>query len=400
MQISALKKTAVLLAALMLTACAQPPKNVNDRNSSQAGQNSSLQSREQSKSIADSKAEKREVNKTVSEKDLEKCVQGSTDIILAGKYDNLKIDSNFKVIANAYPSDYQASVPTDYEKNADSVFGSFLPDKTQGYYPSQKKLHNDPNSDNRTYEYSNSLKQGYVSSNGIVAIVEKEYMNKAIYGTSVPVTETRNLLMPVTDDRLSLGSAELDIRDVNRQTDEILNLFSTCNNGKVFFKPYSISTIAEQSGETLAFMHCRREIDGIPVFDSVPHINDQFLEMPIMFGPVLAFNDKCRAVQMNFSQNIELKEKKDIKEILTPEYAFEAASKSLAPHIDHTARFEELVLVPTVANSERSHQQLKAGDNVTLKPYWVIHFETDWWKEVYAAVDAVTGEVYYVNNRS
>ncbi|MBQ1902889.1 MAG: hypothetical protein II168_00835, partial [Ruminococcus sp.] len=32
MQISALKKTAVLLAALMLTACAQPPKNVKERN--------------------------------------------------------------------------------------------------------------------------------------------------------------------------------------------------------------------------------------------------------------------------------------------------------------------------------------------------------------------------------
>jgi hypothetical protein len=58
-----------------------------------------------------------------------------------------------------------------------------LTDKTQGYYPSQKKLYNDPNSDDRTYEYSNALKQGYVSSSGNVAIVEKEYMNKATYGT-------------------------------------------------------------------------------------------------------------------------------------------------------------------------------------------------------------------------
>jgi hypothetical protein len=75
-----------------------------------------LKSKLQSGSTAEPKPEKRAVNKTVTEKDFEKCVQGSKDIILAGKYDNLKIDSNFKVIANAYPSDYQASVPTDYEK--------------------------------------------------------------------------------------------------------------------------------------------------------------------------------------------------------------------------------------------------------------------------------------------
>ena len=86
-------------------------------------------------------------------------------------------------------------------------------------------------------------------------------------------------------------------------------------------------------------------------------------------------------------------------ELLTAEYAFETASKALAPHLDHTARFEELVLVPTVSASEEGSVDLKQGDTFTLTPYWVIHFETDWWAEVYAAVNAVTGEVRYVSNR-
>ena len=104
---------------------------------------------------------------------------------------------------------------------------------------------------------------------------------------------------------------------------------------------------------------------------------------------------------MNTAQGLEVKSGEKPKEILTAEYAFETASKALAPHIDHTARFEELVLVPTVskADKENPHMKMNSGESVTLKPYWVIHFETDWWKEIYAAVDAVTGEVEYVNNR-
>ena len=125
------------------------------------------------------------------------------------------------------------------------------------------------------------------------------------------------------------------------------------------------------------------------------------MKMPALWGTYITFNAKGRIVQLNTSVDLEIKEKTKPVEILTPEYAFETASKALAPHIAHTARFEELVLLPTVENKQgNAHIDLRSGNAVSLRPYWIIHFETDWWKEVYAAVDAQTGEVDYVNNQN
>lgn len=397
----------MVLAAALLAGCAKTPENVKGEDSSNDSQvQGDSQAETANSSQSEAVREKAAFTKTVGEADFEKCVQGSREKILAGGYDNLKIDSDFKVVASAYPSVYQAVVSSDYDKNADDIFGLFLPDKTQGYYPSKKQLHTNEDTGVRSYEYTNGTSTGFVSSDGMVAIVENEYMNKAEYGNTTPVNETRNLIMPVTDDKLSLGESSIDLRDVQRKSAERLSYLIAyakesskieCQFG---YQPYSVSTVTEQSGEVLAFAHCRTTVDNTPVFDTIP-IGDSFLDMPLLQGSFLTFNAKGDIVQMNTGSGLEVKSGEKPKEILTAEYAFETASKALAPHIDHTARFEELVLVPTVskADKENPHMKLNSGESVTLKPYWVIHFETDWWKEIYAAVDAVTGEVEYVNNR-
>ncbi len=394
-----MKKTlAVILAAVMLTACTKTPDNVKSSSLSDSLQDSSQ--------TEPSQPDSTQMRKTMNEADFEKYVQASRDSILAGSYDNIAIDSNFKVYASAYPSSYQTVVPSGYDKNADVIFNLFLPDKTQGYYPSKKQLHTNEDTGVGSYEYTNGTTTGFVSSDGTVAIVDNEYMNKAIYGNTIPVNETRNLIMPVTDDKLSLGLSSLDLRDVQKKAAEKLNSFITVDKEntavqcELDYKPFSVSTVTEQSGETLAFLHCRLTIDNTPLFDTVP-IGENFPSMAILSGPMLAFNAKGNIVQINKGQSLEIKSAEKPKQILTAEYAFEAASKALAPHLEHTARFEELVLVPTVVRTDTqfSHIDLKPGDSVTLKPYWVIHFETEWWKEVYAAVNAVTGEVEYVRNR-
>ena len=395
------KLLSIILSAALLTSCVQTPDNVKSSqpDSSQSSQTESLHT-ESSQPVS------KQMRKTTTETDFESCTADSRNIILAGSYDNIKLDSNFKVVASAYPSSYQAAVSSDYDKNADYIFGLFLPDKTQGYYEDKKQLHTDENTGVRSYEYTNGTSTGFVSSDGIVAIVENEYMNKAEYGNGIPVNETRNLIMPVTDDKLSLGTETVDVRDMQQKSAEKLNSFiasdkeSSSVKCTFDYKPYSVSSVTEQSGETLAFLHCRQTIDNTPVFDIVP-LRDSFRNMPAMLGSIITFNAKGNIVQMKKQEDLDIRSAEKPKEILTAEYAFETASKALAPHLSHTARFEELVLVPTIESTDTQtiHHDLKPGDAVTLKPYWIIHFETDWWTEVYAAVNAVTGEVEYVRNR-
>lgn len=392
-----MKKTiSIILAAVMLTGCAKTPDNVKSSSAAESSVDSSQ--------VQSSAAEKKQLTKTMTEKDFAACTADSKSVILAGSYDNLKIDPDFRVIANAYPMSYQAVVPSDYDKYADQLFSLFLPDDTQGYYKDKKQLHADENTGVRSYEYTNGKSTGFVSSNGCVSIVDNEYMNKAVYGSSSPVNETRNLLMPVTSDTMPLGTASIDLRDAQHKTAETLALLFTPVNErskvdcKFDHQLYSVSTVTEQSGETLAFVHCRQTIDGVPIFDIVSR-HGQFDTMPVYSGPVAAINAKGDVVQINNSLNFNISSAEKLPELVTAEYAFETASKALAPHLDHTARVEELVLVPTVSASEEGSVDLKQGDTVTLTPYWVIHFETDWWTEVYAAVNAVTGEVHYVNNR-
>lgn len=392
-----MKKTiSIILAAVMLTGCAKTPENVKSSSAAESSVDSSQ--------VQSSAAEKKQLSRTMTEKDFASSVSESKSIILAGSYDNLKIDPDFRVIANAYPMSYQAVVPSDYDKYADQLFSLFLPDDKRGYYEDKKQLHTDADTGVRSYEYTNGKSTGFVSSNGVVSIVDNEYMNKAVYGTSIPVNETKNLLMPVADDKLSLGTASIDLRDAQHKTAETLALLFTPVNErskvdcKFDHQLYSVSTVTEQSGETLAFVHCRQTIDGVPIFDIVSR-HGQFNTLPAYFGTIVTFNAKGDIVQIGDKEKFDIKSAEKPVEILTAEYAFETASKALAPHLDHTARFEELVLVPTVSASGEGSPQLKQGDAVTLTPYWVIHFETDWWTEVYAAVNAVTGEVHYVNNR-
>ena len=390
------KVISIILAAVMLTACAKTPDNVKSSSAAESSVDSSQ--------VQSSAAEKKQLSRTMTEKNFAACTAHSKDIILAGSYDNLKIDENFKVIAGAYPHSYNAAVASDYDKNADVIFGRYLLDDTRGYYEDKKQLHTDADTGVQSYEYTNGKSTGFVSSNGVVSIVDNEYMNKAVYGTSIPVNETKNLLMPVNDDKLALGTASLDLRDALHKTTETLALLFTPVNErskvdcKFDHQLYSVSTVTEQSGETLAFVHCRQTVNGVPVFDTISR-HGQFDTMPVYSGPVAAFNAKGEIVQIGDKEKFDIKSAEKPAEILTAEYAFETASRALAPHLDHTARFEELVLVPTVSASGEGSPTLRQGDAVTLTPYWVIHFETDWWTEVYAAVNAVTGEVHYVNNR-
>ena len=77
------------------------------------------------------------------------------------------------------------------------------------------------------------------------------------------------------------------------------------------------------------------------------------------------------------------------------------ASESLAEYLQLTALYEELVYMPTCTGSKNSASKMdgaEAGDILSIEPYWVIYFDLSWWKEKYAAVNAVTGEVYYVDN--
>ena len=385
------KKLAVLLACVLFTACAKTPEKVKEKNSSQAEPTEISQS--------SSTEDRKFVSKTVTESDFAKCVEDSRDVILSGSYDNLKIDNDFKVVAKAYPNCIEAFVPSDFEKNADSVFGLLMLDKTKGYYSEKKQPHTDPETGKTIYEYSNEQSTGFIGSDGIVSVIDKDYMGKTEYGTNSIVDETRNLVMPVKDDKISLGAEKLDLRDMEKAADEKIGFIYFAN--KDFkYRAYSVSTLTEPSGETLAFMHYRRCYDDVPVFDCIP-LGDQLVKMPALCGTYITFNAEGRIVQLNTSVDLEIKEKTKPVEILTPEYAFETASKALAPHIAHTARFEELVLLPTVENKQgNAHIDLRSGNAVSLRPYWIIHFETDWWKEVYAAVDAQTGEVDYVNNQN
>lgn len=395
-----MKKTmCVLLAAAVLTACAKTPDNVKSKDSSQHQPTESSQSISDTGSESVPRSETKTISRTVTEADFAKRIESSRDIILSGKYDNLKTDNGFKVIANAYPSIISAAVPGDFEKNADSIFSQLLPDDTKGCYPDKKKLRTDPESGNKTCEYTNGKSIGYVNSDGITAFVDKDYMGKAEFGTQSTVNETRSLIMPVSNGSISLGSQKLDMCDMQKAADEKLRFIGYVNKD-VTVRPYSVSTVTEPSGEVLAFMRYRRYYDDLPVFDSVP-LKGDLPEMPLMFGSVITFSPNGRIVQLNTGHILDIVEKTKPAEIITPEYAFESASKALAPHIDHTARFEELVLLPTVENDQgNAHTELKQGDVLTLKPYWIIHFETDWWKEVYAAVNAETGETAYVNNKS
>ena len=54
------------------------------------------------------------------------------------------------------------------------------------------------------------------------------------------------------------------------------------------------------------------------------------------------------------------------------------------------AQSEELVLMPEFTDNTQT--------TLRLTPYWVIWFDRSWWHETFAAVNALTGEVDFVDN--
>ena len=74
-------------------------------------------------------------------------------------------------------------------------------------------------------------------------------------------------------------------------------------------------------------------------------------------------------------------------------------SLALSEHMNLEAISEELVYIPSYTNTQGTDSQYEgAGDTVDLELFWIIYFDITWWKEKYAAIDAVSGEVYYIDN--
>ena len=389
----------IVIAAAMLTACAKTPDNVKSSRSDSAPTQTQISSQSKPDDPQrESVQQKEPATEKVTEVDFEKSVSQSKKMILAGSYDNLTLDKSFTVIANAYPSSCQAVVTSELYNNADRIFSAFMSD--DGYDKAKVSEHISEDNGVKTLEYEGEKKRCFVSSDGNVSIVEKEYMNKAVYGTNVPVNETKIFANSSDGAEISLGDTKLKLSDIRKTAEDECKRFASAVGDNVRLSVYSVSTVTEQSGETLAFVDCRQSFGNVPVFDTVP-IKGDFLQMPAMQGTTVTINSENKAVQMNFRTGLEIKSSEKLKEILTAEYAFEKASRELAKNIGHTARSEELVLIPTAEQSDKElRSDVRQGGIVTLTPYWVIHFETGWYSEIYAAVNAVTGDVQYVRNRA
>lgn len=154
-------------------------------------------------------------------------------------------------------------------------------------------------------------------------------------------------------------------------------------------------------------------IDGVPVFDTYPRFS-QLDNKYSVADKIDSYVTDGEVIEYGTNETFEVYEKGESVTILPPDKAVKLVSDYLAEEIDLDLKRVSLAYLlekngslETVQEDEMTHRELTGGwctfvsyDAFIARPVWVLYFDEERDKEIYALYDNLSGEIMFVNNKT
>ena len=323
----------------------------------------------------DNNSEKGAEAEKVSE--LPELTEDTVKEIEAQDYDNFTFAEDFDLSYDTTARIYEVRLYDPLADNYEAVFSHY----SEGFTSENVEAHEE------ALIYEDDKVFVLKTDRGGFTVSDKDCLNKVIYGNSVDYLST-DILSSAADKRLAIGSTDIGISELENSCLEFLTDFYAVADYPDIIEPYSVS-MQIVDGANAATVHCRTVFEGLPVFDTMSTKRDHSFEIAELPPCVFIFLEGSEVGQFAVGQSFE-KVSEEPADIITPLSAMNAASEKLSGFAQWEVQSEELALMPEFTDN--------AQTTLRLTPYWVIWFDQSWWYETFAAVNAVTGEVDFVNN--
>lgn len=385
------KQLAVIMAALMLAACAETPENVMSSSGSRSeGSGSASQ---ESSEVQEPAAE------TVAAASLKASDQDAAERIKQMSFDNLKFADTFTVNAADSPElgVFRAEKMTSFRQDADKLAAAFF-----GSFDSSKAVSSaQPDGTETVTCEQGDYRMILLDSSLCIQCIPLEEKHRSFSNEDDIVQE-----FEVTD-AFAGGKLPFDEGEGQVSALEKLNagFFAGLAKAGYDYRPFTVSSMTNQyrggGQEHTVVMIYNAYFRSLPVFNLVYNsIHGEKLELNYSLAETnsVVFDSPERMDMMILAApyaETEMTEKIDT--VISPEHAVELASSELAEYLELTALRLDLVYVPEFegTGSELDHDNRR----VTLRPCWQLAFGLQPMNEHYALIDARTGKVIYYEPR-
>lgn len=323
-----------------------------------------------------------------------------TEQLRLRQYDNISFTDDFRLVIpdGSDVGVYDIVYCNDFDNERDALISGMLGEE---YDKSKITTAEDPNVI-RNVIYEDDKHFVSLSAVGDLAVINRECLNKVLYGTNIQYTDTA-IADGSSSKGYTIGDKETTLSEISKSCEERISKFKSLTNYPFDIRPFAFSTQILDDGRTAGMMHCRSYYKGIPVFDLISlkkTYTTDIAEIPI---PNCVFMDGADVGQ--FYSGRCFKEYAEISrtdKLITPVEAIDKISEKLSGQLNLNAEYAELVYFPTCTESvdgSKPEPYSKSTDIIRLTPCWVLYFDTDWWHEVFAVYNCITGTVDFVTNR-
>lgn len=380
------KLTAILSAVLMLTACAETPKDLKS-----SGQEKESSPRAESTSAAESITPSEDVPENISPAQLKAADNEAAARIKSRSYDNIKFAETFTVNAAEAPElgVYEAEKKPVFEQDAEKIIAAYFGD---GFDRSKIQKNGDSNNPEIAAYEQNGLR---IMITPTSFCIQNTAMQKhRTFSSGDELVQQYEVTPAFSDEKLTFGNAEAEVGKLADMNKSFFDKLAACGYD---YRPFTVTALNSPSGdspEPTVVMLYNEYFKGIPVFNmcytpdsgETPDFNYSLIGCNDV---VFAGRDSIDSILVNVPYG-EVRQTSKPDSILSPDKAVELVSKALAEYLDLTALRLDLVYVPILPDGA-------AEDNskAALTPYWLLSFGLKPFCEQYALVNAQTGQVTY-----
>lgn len=321
------------------------------------------------------------------------------DTILGCNYDNITISESFFLDIPKYEQlgIYDVVYPNNFHEKSDTLFEHYIPK-----FKRDTVIENQGEHSLIQVQYTDDEYFSFITSMGGFVVGENKSLNQVLFGNNIPFTETM-LVTEESDKRFQIGDKETDLNALIKSTNDFIDDFISISMYSNQIKPYALSTQVLENGKTAGTMHCRYLYKDLPIFDLQSQHNEYSKPIATLTPITCVFVDGDIVSQFATIQCFkDYREVNNLSEIIYPDKAVELVSEKLSSHMSYQLKSEELVYFPVCTEnliSDETGNGYDPTDVIRLTPYWVVYFDSSWWHEIYAVVNAVTGEVDFINNK-
>ncbi|MBR1764394.1 MAG: hypothetical protein IJ746_03270 [Ruminococcus sp.] len=305
--------------------------------------------------------------------------EAAAEEITKGDYDNFTFAEGFSVEYAAEAAVCTAKPAEGMESGAEGLFSYYL-----GEYDSGAVV-----SDGGTVHAETAERFALITDSGSICLSEKSVLNRVLYGTNTEYLSTYVFGSDDSTEELKYNGTAVTAEELKKAAEAMIAEVAEASGFSNELRPFGASVQVLEDGTAAATVHSRTVIEGLPIFDTMSAKNEYSFEICDLPPACCIFTEGSAVQEYTVGQELVITDRQPC-DIIAPDAAMDLASEKLSAYQSLEVQREELVLMPKYPDSSRT--------SLSLEPYWVIWFCTDWWHECFAAVDARSGEVEFVKN--